>query len=399
MIVHIIPAEKFVDRAIDLFEKAVPNQNVFYIFSQEIDNTDLDLVKSQESSHVIKVPYYTKWWKNGFIDFKQFQHIFLHNLYSPQNIYFARKVSSKLKKHSIIWGFEFYGFKPFWNEDNYGKLTSKLNNQLQSTNESSRDRKEMYSKNKFQYLVNRSWNLLTDKKYRVYNPTVANRRKAFKASNFIHTHVKTDFKNVQKTFNLNASWSNFSYYTIEDYEFKESIPNLNKILIGNSATASNNHLEALQICEKKLEDYSFEIICPLNYGDKEYAQEIIKRGKEVFGNQFRALTDFLTLKKYSDIQSKCGLVIMNHYRQQGAGNIIASLLFGAKVFMNSKSPLYQHFKQLSLILYDVEKDLNQNQLSSNLEKKEIEQNRAILKDYYSLHTQIKSIRNSLSLEH
>lgn len=399
MIIHIIPAEKFVDRAIQLFEKAVPKQNVFYIFSQEANGTDLDLVKSKESKYVIKIPFDTKWWKKGFIDFKKYKHIFLHNLYSPQNIYFARKTPKALIKHSMIWGHEFYGFKPFWNKENCGKLTSKLNDQLQATNESSNDGKKIPNKNKFQYLVNRSWKLLTDKEYSVCKPTVANRREAFKASNFIHTHVKTDFKNVQKTFELNAKWSNFSYYTVEDYEFNQSIPSPNKILVGNSATASNNHLEVFQICKKKLKNNSFEMICPLNYGDKNYAHEIEKQGELLFDNSFNALRNFLPLEEYNNIQSACGIVIMNHYRQQGAGNLIASLLFGAKVFMNKRSPLYQHFKQLGLHIYDVEKDLNQNQLTSNLEKQEIEQNRAILKEYYSLNTQIESIHNSIKVEH
>jgi hypothetical protein len=392
VIVHIIPAEKFVDRAIQLFEQAVPGKNTFYIFSQTEGGEDLKFVLTKESKSIIKVPFGTKWWKKKFIDFSHFSHLFLHNLYSPQNIHFANQSPSGLVKHGIIWGYGYYGFKEFWPEPKYGALTTQF---LNDSNASKIDSQNKTLK-KYQYLIKRSWKLLTDKEYKVYNPTQKDRRSAFEASKYIHTHVKTDYQNIKKTFNKNFIWSNFSYYTAEDYKVDDSNLIPNKILVGNSATASNNHLEAFDICYKLLQNSYFDIICPLNYGDIRYANQIENRGNELFKKNFLAIEQFLPFEKYNEIQKSCGIVIMNHYRQQAAGNIIASLLFGSKVFMNKRSPLYKHLKNLGLHIYDLESDFSQNNFSKTLDKSDILKNREIIRDYYSRKTQVNAIRKSIS---
>jgi hypothetical protein len=109
-----------------------------------------------------------------------------------------------------------------------------------------------------------------------------------------------------------------------------------------------------------------------------------------------AIEQFLPFEKYNEIQKSCGIVIMNHYRQQAAGNIIASLLFGSKVFMNKRSPLYKHLKNLGLHIYDLESDFSQNNFSKTLDKSDILKNREIIRDYYSRKTQVNAIRKSIS---
>lgn len=392
MILHIIPAEKFVDRAISLFEEARPGENTFYVFCKKEDNTDLKYVKTKESIQVKIISSKEKWWSKGFIDFSLYEHIFFHNLYSHQNLYFSRVAPKNSIKHSMIWGFDFYGFKPFWNHKKYGPLTEKIlfHFKLKAPLEEANSKTS-----RIEYLVKRSWRLLTDREYRTFNPTISDRRKAFERSDYIHTHVITDFENMKTTFNLKAKWSSFSYYTAEDYNIDKQLNNTEtKVLIGNSATASNNHLEVFDILKQKSQD--FTIVCPLNYGDMDYARKIEAKGRELFKTKFKPLTDFLPLEHYNEVQAQCSIVIMNHYRQQAAGNLIAALLLGSKIFMSKHSPLYRHFKSIGLNLFTVEHDLLKENSLRQLSAVSIEENRKIIHNFYSRNAIINAIRASLS---
>lgn len=392
MNLHIIPAEKFVDRAISLFEEAMPGQNTFYIFCKKEDNTALKYVKTKESDKVKIINSKEKWWSKGFIDLSLYEHIFFHNLYSPQNLYFSRVFPKNSIKHSIIWGHDFYGFKPFWKQQNYGPLTEKLLFAFKVK----APLKEVNSKtSRIKYLIKRSWRLLTDREYRAFNPTISDRRKAFERSDFIHTHVTTDFENIKNSLNIEAQWSNFSYYTAEDYNIGKQLYNTSlKILVGNSATYSNNHLEIFDILKQKVDD--FTIVCPLNYGDMNYAQKIEAKGNELFKTKFKPLIDFLPLEQYNELQAQCSIVIMNHYRQQAAGNIIAALLLGSRVFMSKHSPLYNHFKSLGLNIFTVEQDLVKENSLCQLDEVRFEENRKIIHYYYSRKEIINAIRVSLN---
>lgn len=56
------------------------------------------------------------------------------------------------------------------------------------------------------------------------------------------------------------------------------------------------------------------------------------------------------------------------------GNIIIMLYLGAKVFLNSKSPIYAYFKELGAFIYTTE----EFETNNNLSDEEIETNQSIL---------------------
>ncbi|VVS95297.1 tdp-n-acetylfucosamine:lipid ii n-acetylfucosaminyltransferase [Desulfoluna spongiiphila] len=132
------------------------------------------------------------------------------------------------------------------------------------------------------------------------------------------------------------------------------------ILLGNSATFTNNHSEVLGFL-KNQELNGKQIICPLSYGNAAYAQKIEERGKYFFGDKFIALREFMPFDEYMGILSNCSNVIMNHLRQQGAGNVSAMLYMGAKIFLNKSNPLYIHYISIGLKIFSMD------ELYSNLE--------------------------------
>lgn len=390
MIIHFIPYEKFVDRTISLFEEVFPDENCFYIFRESNTRNipHANFVKSKKNNINI-IDEDTKWWRHGYLRVSDNDQLFFHNLYSPANIYFINRFKSNPNKHAAIWGHDFYGENKFWSLPKFGELTLELKTSQVLLNPSK-------SIDKLYYYLNRLIDVYFNKKKSILKPTLKTKSNAFKNINTIQTHVKEDFFNVKKQFDKEYKWSNFSYYTYEDYDINSEVElNENRIQVGNSATFSNNHLEVFLLLEQF--QVKAEIFCPLNYGDENYAKCIEDKGNSIFGSNFKALLEFLPLQDYNKLQASCGIVIMNHYRQQAAGNIICALLYGSKVFMSINSPLYKHFKSLGVSIFSLEEDLKSKKDLKLLTNQEIKKNKDILRSYYSRQNIINALKASIAI--
>jgi dTDP-N-acetylfucosamine:lipid II N-acetylfucosaminyltransferase len=123
-----------------------------------------------------------------------------------------------------------------------------------------------------------------------------------------------------------------------------------RILIGNSATAANNHLEAFEV----LKGLDVDIYCPLSYGEEEYRDFIIEKGKHYFGDRFHAITDFMSRDAYVQFLSTVDVVFMYHNRSQAWGNIATALTLGKAIFIKSINPLSQFMVALGMTYYEAD---------------------------------------------
>lgn len=178
----------------------------------------------------------------------------------------------------------------------------------------------------------------------------------------------------------------FTYYPI-GVIIKENQPYVDdvNILLGNSAAYENNHLEAFDFLQKlNIADRS--VITPLSYGRNDYAEEIIRIGHNKLKGSFVPITTFLPLDEYQKVLQTCGILVMNHYRSQAAGNILTALHMGAKVYLSNKNILYRYFKRIGCFIYCIEEEL----LPENVEAlqllslKQMKHNRNILKKEISV---------------
>lgn len=113
------------------------------------------------------------------------------------------------------------------------------------------------------------------------------------------------------------------------------------IQIGNSATPSNDHINIMKKLVK-FKDENIKIFVPLSYGDKEYADKIIKRGKELFGDKFVSITEFMAEGEYYKFLNQMDIAIFGVKRQQALGNIMSLLYLGKKVFLK-KCSIDEHY--------------------------------------------------------
>ncbi|MDP2760794.1 MAG: TDP-N-acetylfucosamine:lipid II N-acetylfucosaminyltransferase [Sideroxyarcus sp.] len=122
------------------------------------------------------------------------------------------------------------------------------------------------------------------------------------------------------------------------------------ILVGNSSTATNNHLEVFKMLSR-LDLGDRKIIVPLSYGDAAYRDAILFHGRIIFGDRFQPVVDFIPLDQYNTLIAQCSTVVMGHRRQQGGGNTVTMLYKGAKVFLDEANTVYQYLKNRGAFVY------------------------------------------------
>jgi hypothetical protein len=149
-----------------------------------------------------------------------------------------------------------------------------------------------------------------------------------------------------------ADW-NYGINTTLRHARRQQAPPLGRdILLGNSATPENNHADAFAL----LGDVDIgerRVVCPLGYGDADYAHHIVALGRERLGEAFVPLTGFVAPPDYADLMRSCGLVVMNHVRQQALGTINASLCNGAKVFLRPENPIHGFLCKLGIRVFAI----------------------------------------------
>lgn len=125
-----------------------------------------------------------------------------------------------------------------------------------------------------------------------------------------------------------------SYGSIEDYvDTSEGVVAGDDFQLGNSASITNNHLDALPLlCGAH--GASRTVVLPLTYGNGPYRDAVINAARECLGERFLPLVDFVSPDEYANLLRPCGHVVMNHRRQQAVGNIFAALWRGARVYLN-----------------------------------------------------------------
>jgi hypothetical protein len=127
------------------------------------------------------------------------------------------------------------------------------------------------------------------------------------------------------------------------------------LLLGNSASANNNHLESMELLRGRL-PAGGRVRVPLSYGiaPRGYADAVVQAGRAALGERFEPLTGWLPIERYNALTARCGWVFMNHRRQQAMGNICAALYRGATVYLRRDNPLFGFFGELGVVLRAVE---------------------------------------------
>ncbi len=170
----------------------------------------------------------------------------------------------------------------------------------------------------------------------------------------IVTPIKGDYEFSKEVFGHNAEY-HFAYYPsfINRGNTSLSMTKSEKyLLLGNSADPSNNHMEIFGLLKKK--HFKGKIICPLSYGDKTYAEEIVEYGVRYFGDRFIPLLKCIPYDEYSKLMDSIGVAVFAHDRQQALGNIIPLIARGKKVYIKKNITSWSFLNNIGISIHDIQ---------------------------------------------
>lgn len=189
-----------------------------------------------------------------------------------------------------------------------------------------------------------------------YDKESGDKKKLIRKLRHFISLVEGDYELAKQWYGARGEFHRAVLYSyLDEHEFGTAeMPDPGKvirILVGNSADPSNQHLEVFDQL-LALKQSSFELYVPLSYGNNEYAQDVISKGKAMFGERFQPLTGFLSIEQYRSLLADIDIAIFNHRRQQGLGNIIALLAKGKKVYLRPEVTTWSCFTDLGIHLFD-----------------------------------------------
>ena len=156
-----------------------------------------------------------------------------------------------------------------------------------------------------------------------------------------------------------------------------------KVMIGNSATPTNNHLDIFDLCADILQNR--ELIIPLNYGSEDYAKTIAHSAKKLFGSQLEILEELLPAAEFDAKLMECQNLILGNIRQQAIGTMITAMYMGINIFVFEKSINYRYFKKQGFHLYTIEQLIQQPELlDSQLDEEKVQFNRQKINYLWSI---------------
>lgn len=359
-ILHITTDNKFITPALASFENVYPGQNTVWMFAKghdgHVSKNHRDLVFSLKDT-----------FKPSFLKrLKDFDLVVLHSLEftSYPLVALAHK---KVRFAWLGWGFDYY--KYIYKNPNALFFEETLKTKVKCTE----------SVTKYGYSPIKILKIIVRKVLEV-----GLKKKAHKRINSFSPVLKEDYDLVKQAELIPhlPSFIPWNYGSLEESLIKNFIGQRvsgNKVLVGNSASFTNNHFEAFEFLQEvaKSAESPLQVIVPLSYGDDCCKQAVLKKGKVCFGDNFHPVTDFMSIDDYIALIKQCGFVVMNHKRQQAVGNIVIMLYLGARVFLREENPTYQMFKSEGVVVNTVDElkaqpgllktPLTENEITNNIE--------------------------------
>jgi dTDP-N-acetylfucosamine:lipid II N-acetylfucosaminyltransferase len=369
-ILHIITSNSFFNKmVIESFDRIFPHNNE-YLFCGSYEDSDVKF------DNVKYISFFSKEFNS--LELSKYKIIVIHHL----NFYKAKLINKLPDNVLVVW--------ICWGGDAFDLPCFK--NQFYTKSTISHFRLVILKEKFIQSLksIHKSVIYRTNKNKEIY--------KAIERFNYIATLLPGDYELITQKLSTNAKHLNFNYYNTEVLLNNQNSSSVlsNNIIIGNSSTLTNNHIDVINILKNKKNSFG-ELIVPLVYGDTLYRGMLIKQFNKHFSGKTRFITKALSSDEYYSMLKTCGFAIMNHLRQQALGNILPLIGFGTKVFFNENGQLFDYLSKNGFVVFTIQNDLTQDNAFEPLTKDQILNNRNCLqkirsaKNYFQNMNEFQSI--------
>lgn len=365
-ILHVFPGTlAFTDCVIRLFEKTEhENEYICLIHTDDLRGSELAKAKTKLMTHETMQQYCAK---------TDARAIMFHSL--PHSFYDA--VLAVDPKKTIIastWGYDIYESQsdcpPVCPMENYKPLTKRML--------PARAQHAFSIRNTVKSLYHRT--VIRSKNRQKQNAALGR-------IDYWATVLPVEYDLIQENAYCTGSYFPFQYSDPDEdpySTFEDATSPLHAdgwLLIGNSATSTNNHLDILEELRRK--NISNPVYMPMAYGRSDYVKVV---EEYLSTNKFNYFIqkDFLPLHQFRDIFGHAQAAIYGNIRQQAMGNICLSLTLGLKTFFWKNSIVYNFLKKtLGCEVFNIEDDLSQETLLAPLEKEKQLTNRNLIAQLFS----------------
>ena len=149
------------------------------------------------------------------------------------------------------------------------------------------------------------------------------------------------------------------------------------LLLGNSASRTNEHLDAIDLLATKTENIR-KVFCPLSYGgSRRYAERVRNHGREALGDLFEPLMDYLPFEEYKKIWESTDVGVFNQKRQEALGNIFSLIMKKRTVYLRPGMPMSRFFARLGVVTPALDREGAIRELPADVREK----NAATLLEY------------------
>ena len=124
-----------------------------------------------------------------------------------------------------------------------------------------------------------------------------------------------------------------------------------QIQINNSCDKTT--LDMLRVLAK-FKDANIKVTTILSYGQLDFKAPIIELGKNIFGDKFEYVENYMSPVGFANYLAQNDALILNQNRQQGVGNTVASLYLGNKVFIRKDVSTNRYFNEEGIKIYNSE---------------------------------------------
>lgn len=345
-ILHLIIDDKFLDFVFDVFQEVGNAENRYVAIVGGL---------AQQTAHIRRVPL----WRVVGSDYAESPYVnedlawcdvlvvhWWHNA--------AARVVAKVPDSVIVvwsgWGGDYYNLLPGGEAALYGEKTKAL---LGRINMAAEEGASHRGRDRLRRLKTTLKNLLSKGESHV----VPSERLLIKRFDFFSAPIQDDYDLLRAALGMEfcAEYVQLNYGSVErtfSLGQRPVFSGAGDILLGNSATATNNHVEIIDLLSS-MDIANRKVVVPLSYGMKLYGDEIERYGRRLLGDKFIPVRGYMPLDEYNGLISGCSVAIMNHFRQQAVGNIATMLYNGAKVFLNENGVLYEFFKNRGAHIFPV----------------------------------------------
>lgn len=165
-------------------------------------------------------------------------------------------------------------------------------------------------------------------------------KKAYSKIANILTWMEEEYQFASRHLPVKANHKFFFYENQFPYSELDAITTQPKdrrrplLIIGNSGSPTNNHLDAVEFLEKHRVEA--DLLIPVSYGDKHYIS-FLKRTLRYGHGSVEFVDRYMEFHEYLQFLANSDGLVMNTIRPQGYGNILMMLYLGKPVFFNAKN--------------------------------------------------------------